>query len=265
MLSSKDFKLAKDIDDVAIGHFDKYSISEYKDQRFTKSGDTLVMFRSWIARKFHCKHAPTLFKQYVEWYKKETGSVNDVWRNFVAFIRSDFDLLFGYKRSDYLIRVPIIKELFEDRKVNAEYISAVREAIYSDLRRNHRYKYVDVDYGIPMTSVLDLIRVRFKLLIKRIREKYDNNEAPSYSDIRAMVFMYDKYNWISVIRLINNGNFKLRSGNKRVRRYPSIAAKNHKRKVKGNLNDTNDKINIKGNLEDITDSIWDKFYKEMNK
>ncbi len=264
MLTSSDFKLGCDCDtSKMISHFDKYSKATYPHQRFTKAGSTTKVFRSWIARRYDHDAGTKLFQEYIEWYKSKLGSYKGAWYSWIRFTRTDFDLLFGYKNHEYLIRVPIIVELFENRILNSMYIHNVREAIYADLRRGHRFSYLEEDYGVNVGVIGDLVKVRFKHLLKVIKQKHTDDVAPSYSDLRCLRFMYEQYGWVTALKLVNDTKFKLLSSVIKVRRFGNLKSKSYRELVKPTVETVNDSIDIKGDVSDISADIWKTFHERM--
>jgi hypothetical protein len=261
MISSEDFRIVDPSDVNKLKHSDKYE--DYPRSKFNPDGSTVNIYRSWIARKYP-EHLPNrLFTDYIDWYFKEFGNYDNLWISFNNLRSTDYDLNYGYLYHNFLVRVPIIPELFENRFKNRLYIKEVVNALMYDMKRYGRFSDMGKLYGTTNEVIYKLTRSRFKALRESISNKRKSGKSLSYSDLRCLITMYEVYDWRSCLHLANDVRFKLNSKDKRVRRYQQIIAKEARGpKVDTSVNVVNNTVTMSVD-EESTDKIWAEFHARM--
>jgi hypothetical protein len=262
MLSSEDFRIVIPSELYNLDVVDEYP--EYTKSKFNKDGSTVNIYRSWIARRSP-EHLPgRLFTEYKDWYFNQFGNYDKVWKYFNELRSTDYDLTYGYLYHSFLVRVPIITELFENRMTNRLYIKEVVNALMYDMKRFGRFADIGDLYGTTNDVVYQLTKSRFRALRESIVEKRKIGKSLSYSDLRCLITMYEVYDWRSCLHLVNDVRFKVNSKDKRVKRYQQVIAKEARVvDVDTTVNVVNSTVKMDVDSDTVTDDIWAKFYKEQ--
>lgn len=264
MLKSWDFKLGSECNtERIISHFDEYP--EYEHKRFdVGTGTTDKIFRCYIQRHYDWNAASVLFSKYVMWYNSKVGNCNDVWRSWLDFCHTDYDLTHGYLTYEYLIQVPVVKDLFKNRQLNSSYVSALKLAIYSDLVRYGRFSTVEDVYNIPAVVAFELTKKHFRRYMKKVASKCDNGGHMSYENFRVMKWLYEIYKWPTARRLINSKKIRNRSPSPLVRWKSAKKEKVAVRKVSkavARMELVNSKVNVDNSSDNVAEGIWKMFSK----
>lgn len=266
MLKPWQFKLGSRCDtSKKISHMDKYP--EFEGKRFMMSGRSTRVFKSYIQRKFAWNAASLLFKEYITWYKLTTGSHKGIWKSWKDLCHTDFDLTHGYLWYEFLIQVPVIEELFDNRKSNNIYISSLRLAIYYDLIRFGRFSTVEDVYKLDGGTIFELTKNHFRKYMNSVYKKCMDGGAMSYENFRVMKWLSTIYQWKKATLLINDKKIRSRSKSKLVRGSNKETIKKFKMKVNKIAEGyrlINKILPIDVDDEAVTDRIWDLYYKGVD-
>ncbi len=223
MLTIDDYKSDGYDTSKQLSHFDKYDDTECKcKHRHNKKGKSLPIFRDFIQRQFEHDTASKLFGEYCTRYFEDKGTYIGLWNHFRDFVHTDFDLTFGYIKSDFIMHNKVIPEML----TLGIYVKHLKVAMFRDLKRYLRFNTVQDYYSIPREAIFKMLKPNFVELLDKIEKiRADGKRGLSYSNLRCLIAIYEIYDVERALLLVNDVKFKMRSGDPRVRRYATVLDK----------------------------------------
>lgn len=238
-----------------MSHYDKYTEAECKcKHRHNRKGKSLPIFRSFIQRRFDNDTASKLFAEYSARYYEDKGTYIGLWNHFRDFVHTDFDLTFGYTKSDFLMHNKVITEML----TLGIYVKHLKIAMFRDLRRYLRFNTIQNYYQLPRDVIFKMLKNDFIELLDKIdKMRSTSDKGLSYSNLRCLIAIYEIYDVERALLIVNDLRFKTRSKDVRVRRYPTVLDKETRAKVNVTSRVVNDEYDDEFADAELSSTIMD--------